>query len=238
MTESTQAKIVLKVLTGSRAYGLERENSDWDYHAVHIAPTSDLLKLGPAPKGHVWDESKDEDRQTWEIGHFLHLATRCNPTILETFVAPAVQLTLPFAPELRSLLPYVLNRKRIHDSFLGYAHNQRTKLFKKPDDPTKDQPTDRAWKFATQYMRVLIVGEALLRTGELVIDMAQHGPGEYTVNFLRDVRHGNFSLGNVVDRAAKLEAQLKAAYEKSEVQETGNLDAINEFLLRVRIKSW
>ena len=231
--------VVLKVLTGSRAYGLEREGSDWDYHTVHVTPTSDLLKIGPVPKGHTWDESKAEDTQSWEIGHFLHLATKCNPTILETFVAPVHFATRPWGSMIRDLFPYVLNRKRVLDAFLGYAHNQRTKLFKKPDDPTKDQPSDRTWKFATQYLRVLMTGERLLLTGDLVVDMNTYGIAGSTIKFLCGVRDGDFSLGEVVDQAATLEVRIKRAYETSKaVPESPDLDRVNEFLLEVRRASW
>ncbi|KKK55536.1 hypothetical protein LCGC14_3073540 [marine sediment metagenome] len=79
--------MILKVLTGSRAYGLETPESDFDFHGVYVTPTSQLLAIGPKPKESIWKEG-DEDFQSWEIGRFLDLAVHCNPTVLETFVAP------------------------------------------------------------------------------------------------------------------------------------------------------
>ncbi|KKM23121.1 hypothetical protein LCGC14_1618320, partial [marine sediment metagenome] len=167
-------KMILKTVAGSRAYGLETPESDWDYHAVFVIPTVDILALGANPKRRAWDESKEVDMQTWEVGHFLHLATKGNPTILETFVTPPVDTTLTrdtHGYKLRKLLPFVLNKRYVRAAYLGYAHNQRAKLFNKSDDPTAVQPSERAWKFATQYIRVLIQGEYLLRTGELVVNV-------------------------------------------------------------------
>ena len=40
---------ILKVLTGSRAYGLDTPESDYDYHGVYVTPTSELLAIGPNP---------------------------------------------------------------------------------------------------------------------------------------------------------------------------------------------
>src|SRR3990167_7517113 len=74
---------------------------------------------------------KSIDTQGWELGRFLFLATKCNPTVLETFVAPTVfNDSCPvsaqgnLAVELRGLLPYVLSRQLVHDAFRGYAPNQ------------------------------------------------------------------------------------------------------------------
>ncbi len=249
-------KLLLKTLAGSRAYGLETPESDYDYHAVFITPTSELLALGNTPKGQTWDESKDVDLQTWELGRFLFLATRCNPTILETFVAPIVDdeknpdLLQAFqritSEELRALLPHVLTRRRVRDAFRGYAHNQRTKLFKDPDsDFGAPQISDRTWKFSTQYIRVLIQGEHLLRTGELVIDaglypdMIHYPGGRASVRpLLMDIRRGRFNLGDVINIASRLEEQLEKAYTGSEIPDEPNLEPVNDFLLRMRKGFW
>lgn len=236
---------LLVTLAGSRAYHMEREDSDFDYHHVFITPTVELLKLGPTPKQTLWKEdTRGDDTQGWELGHFLHLALKCNPTILETFVAPIalgplatnfIQLLLELAFELRALFPFVLSRKRVFDAFRGYAHNQRAKLFKKPDDPTSDQPSERVWKFATQYLRVLLIGDRLLQTGEMVIDMR-----EYTkwYDYLGQIRDGEHSIGTVVDEAKGLEDYMARSYETSQIPKEPDLDKINEYLIRMRRRYW
>ena len=237
--------LILKTLAGSRAYGLEVEGSDFDYHAVFVAPTSELLSIGPKPRESVWKEG-DEDFQSWELGRFLHLAVKCNPTILETLVAPIVDMhPRPMAgdgpttgEELRALFPSVLERKRVFDAYRGYAHNQRAKLFNKPNDLAETQPGERAWKFAAQYLRILMQGERLLRTGELMLDMSMYDPARAVRAYLLDVKHGKSSMGRVIDRAAGFEEQLGIAYENSEIPEKADLGAVNDFLLRVRKESW
>ncbi len=233
--------LILKTLAGVRAYGLETEGSDWDFHAVFVTPTSALLSLGQRPAESVWKEggAGGEDLQSWELGRFLYLAVKNNPTVLETFVAPIeVMHTTKLGRELRELFPHVLSRKRVFDAYRGYAHNQRAKLFSKPDDPTAAQPGDRAWKFAAQYLRILMQGERLLRTGGLALDMNMYGPARAARNFLLDVKHGKHSMGYVIDRAAVLEEMLKVAYDDSEIPEKADLGAVNEFLLRIRKGAW
>lgn len=229
---------LLVTIAGSRAYHMERDNSDWDYHCVYITSTVELLKLGPTPKQTLWEENvRGDDTQGWELGHFLHLATKCNPTILETFVAPVVeeQSLFPEATELQDLFPHVLSRKRVFDAFRGYAHNQRTKLFNKPDDPTNNQPTERIWKFATQYLRVLLIGERLLRTGKMVIDMQDWVSG---YSYLCAVRDGKKTIGEVVDEAKRLEMKMEQMYNFSEIPEEADLDKVNEYLIRMRRRYW
>ncbi len=233
------SNLMLKTLTGSRAYGLETEDSDWDFHAVFVTPTSELLSLGQKPAESVWREGGEDgwDFQSWELGRFLHLAVKCNPTVLETFVAPPYFATLD-GWALRALFPRVLSRKRVFDAYRGYAHNQRAKLFNKPDDPTAAQPGERAWKFAAQYLRILMQGERLLQTGELVLDMFKYGVFGSAKSLLLRVKNGRLSMGYVIDSAVELEKRLEDAYDNSEIQEEADLGAVNEFLLRIRKGAW
>ena len=228
--------IILKVLTGSRAYGLETPESDYDFHGVYVTPTSELLAIGPKPKESVWKEG-DEDFQSWELGHFLDLAVHCNPTVLETFVAPIEEEdTAGRGRELRTLFPYVLTRKRVYDAFLGYSHNQQKKMFNKPDNPAENQPSPRAWKFAVQYLRILLQGERLLRTGEFVLDMTEYTDDARSL--LMDIKRGEFSMGFVIDLADEFKKRLELAFADSSVREAPNLDAVNMFLLDVRREVW
>ena len=82
-------KIILKVLVGSRAHGLADENSDYDYRAVYVVPTSKILSINYKYVANTWIEGK-EDNTAYEIGHFLKLACNCNPTILEVLKAPII----------------------------------------------------------------------------------------------------------------------------------------------------
>jgi len=226
--------MILKVLTGSRAYKLETPESDFDFHGVYVTPTSELLAIGKKPKESIWKEG-DEDFQSWELGHFLDLAVHCNPTVLETFVAP-VEYAAPYGHELRTLFPYVLTRKRVYDAFLGYSHNQQKKMFNKPDNPAENQPSPRAWKFAVQYLRILLQGERLLRTGEFVLDMTEYTDDARSL--LMDIKRGEFSMGFVIDLADEFKKRLELAFADSSVREAPNLDAVNMFLLDVRREVW
>ena len=229
--------VVLRTLAGSRAYNLHTEDSDHDYHEVAVVPTADMLRTGAVKPDKLlhWDESDDNDCQRWEIGHFLRLALRCNPTILETFAAPiTVGGDTRVGLEMRGLLPHVLSQKAVRKAFLGYATNQRAKLFKKPDDPTLAKLGDRALKFAQQYLRVLMTGERLLRTGELVIDMQKIN----CAGFLKGIKEGDYTLGYLIDRAVDWECEFFRAYDKRMLPEEPDVAAVDDFLLKVRREYW
>jgi len=78
---------ILKVLVGSHAHGLATAESDYDYRAVFVQPTEEILGLGHKAQNNQWLEG-DIDNTSYEVGHFLFLASKSNPTILEVFHAP------------------------------------------------------------------------------------------------------------------------------------------------------
>lgn len=255
---------ILRVLCGSRAYGLHDDDSDFDYHGVFVVPTRRLLEIrmdGSKPKETRWIEGSKEDDVAWEIGHFLRLAVRCNPTVLETFVAPVIPTppehvsttrkpsvgrgiaTLatglgvahsPYGEVLRGLLGAVVSRKRVYESYSGYAHNQRKKMF----EPTGGvRAGERKDKFAVAYCRALWQGEILLRHGRLRLEINTAEEGKFK-KFLKRIKADDYKTSEVIDVAEALEARLTTAYLSSTMQEEPDLEAVNEFLVTVREAFW
>ena len=223
-------KQILKVLVGSRAHGLHNEDSDYDFRGVFVLPTSTLLKLGKTRKHTAWIEDKTDDT-SWEIGKFLHLATKCNPTILETFLSPKIyQEDIDvkddkLGNELRSLFPYIWNSKGVLDSFIGYGMNQQKKFLANKDN--------RADKYATAYLRTLYNAYELLSTGELSINMSETP----IFDTLKSYKSGEYEVGDVIQTCFDWEKKVIEAYDSREKKEA-NLDIINEFLLKVRKEYW
>lgn len=216
---------ILRVLTGSRAHGLHDEGSDYDYRGVFAWPTSRLLSLGPKPKETMWIEGAPgkEDDTSWELGHFLHLAGHCNPSILEVFAAPIVEAT-DAGVELRALLPYVWEPKQVVTTFIGYGHNQRRKFLEGKDD--------RPSKYAVAYLRVLYQAYTLLKTNELVVDMRDTP----VFSLLRRWKKGFYLRGEVIDETAEWEEKVRLAGDNSVYH--GDIHRVNDFLLRFRRDHW
>jgi len=217
--------VLFQALVGSRAHGLNDPDSDYDYRGVFIVPTVEILRLGANPKTTSWIEGDVDDTQ-WELGHFLHLATKCNPTILEAFVSP-IKETTETGDALRALLPLVWNSRGVHDAFRGYSTNQRKKFLEDKDG--------RAWKYAVAYIRTLWMGTFLLEQGVLPINIQAYNQDMHKT--LLKIRHAGMSKGDVVDIATAWEDRITSAYEKHPNKET-DIEAVNDFLIETRWRYW
>ena len=256
MTDVTKPQVadegtieILRVLCGSRAYGLHDDDSDYDYHGVFVVPTHKFFEVeGEKIKEKRWIEGEGEDDVAWEVGHFLRLAVHCNPTVLETFVAPDAMvqgltrehtviasqqrpIAVTFGRDLRELFPAVVSKKRVFEAYSGYAHNQRKKMF----EPTGGvRAGEKADKFAVAYCRALWQGAYLLRHGTLRLAM----PHSKLWKVLKRIKAGNYKKAEVIDVAESLEQALIDSYLHSELPDQPDLERINKFLLIVRESFW
>lgn len=230
-------KTILKVIVGSQAHGLAGPDSDFDYRGVFVVPTTELLSLGNTKMTTNWNEGTNDDT-SWEIGHFLNLATHCNPTILETFLAPRVNdeknadiwtgdinTFYNVGSELRGLFPYIWNSTDVMNAFIGYGLNQRKKFLEGKDG--------RPHKFAAAYLRSLVNGWELLSTGTFTVKIADLPIGETVRRF----KNGDYTVGEVIQTCWDWETKVRKAY-KQNPNKKADLEKINEFLLKVRKEFW
>lgn len=234
---------ILRVLIGSRAHGLARDDSDYDYRAVHIDPLRSIVKdeLTVGGKHTATSMGEGQDFVSYEIGHFLKLAMKCNPSILEVFKAPVVSETtytfpdwpntrlreqwhadsLPLGAELRLLFPFVWSGAGVHGAFLGYAKNQVRKLMDDTEGP-------RASKYALAALRAVVQAEQLLVTGDLSVEISD----EWKPYFFR-IRDGDMEL----DAFWRLYADRRQAVHRefdNMLIRKGNIKAVVDWLERVR----
>ena len=80
--------VIYRCVSGSRAYGLETDDSDTDLRGVYLAPAELQWSLFGAP-----DQFEDSARQwvVWELQKFLVMALKANPNILECLYSPLVE---------------------------------------------------------------------------------------------------------------------------------------------------
>lgn len=233
---SAPKRTILKVLVGSQAHGLALPTSDYDYRGVFIVPTDEILSVMPKYDNTSWIEGK-EDNTAHEVRDFLQLAIHSNPSVLETLVSP-VQEANTWGEELCALFPQVWNSIGVMNAFLGYSNNQRKKFLEDKDD--------RPWKYATAYLRVLLLGIELLKYGTMTVNVEEQEEkvgllyervgrtGIKNVEFLRELKKGQFlSKGLTIDCANRLETELKEAYAVNPNKET-DMVAVNEYLRRLR----
>ena len=229
------ATTILKVIVGSRAHGLARPDSDTDYRGVFLHSTSELLTIGAKPKVTDWVEgvpipewvqdtaSGKVDDTAWELGHFLHLATHCNPTILEVFAAPVVAMTED-GERMRALLSTIWQPHGVKTAFVGYGLNQRKKFLEQKDA--------RPHKYAVAYLRVLYQAYVLLTEGRLPVDMT----GSPIFETLKRWREKQYTVGEVVETCLEWQGRVGMAWPTCTQKQ--DLGPVNEFLLDVRKRHW
>lgn len=215
--------IILSVLTGSKAYGLDNEDSDIDKVGVYVEPTENLLRVNNL-NPYAYREEGYLDTTYWELGHFLKLAIQCNPSVLEVFNAPVLQANVHGAA-LRTLLPYVLDSDKILASYLGYASNQRAH-FQAHEDK-------RARKFAYTYLRILYWGWELLTTGAYTTRIVDTDIGPTLLEW----RAGFFKHSEVLALCEEWEGRLEHAYDISP-KHIPQLDKVDDYLLHMRQMYW
>lgn len=215
---------ILRVLVGSRAHGLHKEDSDFDYRGVYVLPTQEILSLGYKYKGTSWIEG-EQDNTSYEIGHFLQLCTKANPSVLEVLLSDQIHITSGFADEMRQLLPYMYDPKDAFNAFAGYSSNQRKKLL--------DNHLGRRSKFAVAYVRTAYCLYDLLLTGRFKLEVDDPRRKE----ILTKLKYSDdWSDGYVIDLAEEVIGRAKEILPK--VKSVKDIDKINGFLMKVRKHYW
>jgi hypothetical protein len=114
--------ILLRVVSGSRAYGLATAQSDTDERGVFALPMRDFVALS-APIEHLQDQRGDV--VFFGLRKFLALASAANPSALELLFAPADTVLHSTSAALLLLQRRELFvTQRCLDSHVGYARAQ------------------------------------------------------------------------------------------------------------------
>ena len=121
----SEPTLIYETLHGSRAYGLARAGSDWDYKGIIVGPTAWYLGFQDSPE----QLTLGPDHMRFEIRKFMRLAARSNPTLLEVlFTHPEDHQTMTAAGERLLAARESFLSKRVKDSFGGYALSQLKRI--------------------------------------------------------------------------------------------------------------
>ncbi|WP_307845513.1 DNA polymerase beta superfamily protein [Planomonospora sp. ID67723] len=205
---------MLSVVVGSRAYGLETEESDVDRRGVFAAPTPMFWRLDKPPT-HI--EGPAPEQFSWEVERFCTLALEANPTVLECLWSPIVESVAPAGEELLAIRRSFLST-RARRTFTGYADAQFRRL-----DPGRPK-----WKQAMHMIRLLISGLHLARAGEPLVRM-----DEYRDRLLA-VRRGEMPWTQVERWRAELSAAFDDLGGTDALPEAPDRRTVDDYLISVR----
>ena len=215
---------VYTCLIGSHAYGLHHERSDTDTRGIFLPPADLHWSLAGVPEQ---VEHAETDTVYWELGKFLRLALKANPTILECLWTPMPLQVTPIGRELLEMRSTFLS-KRVIDTYRGYAIAQWKRL-----EHSRTHATDEGigvinWKHAMHTLRLLIAGESALRHGEVQVDVKEKR------GILLAIRAGQWKWEAVDDWRRELVERLEDAVRVTRLPDEPDTARANAFLVRAR----
>jgi predicted nucleotidyltransferase len=101
-------KVLLAVESGSRAWGFESPNSDYDARFIYVHPKDWYVSVGLEEQRDVIEYPivDDIDINGWDLRKALRLFAKSNPAFVEWIQSPIIYSeTGPFAAQARALLP-------------------------------------------------------------------------------------------------------------------------------------
>lgn len=120
--EKTRIEL-FKVLAGSRGYGLNRPDSDYDWRHVYTLSKEELMNPFDTEKQQQV-HSEDEDIEKHELRNFLRLASDCNPNIIEFLFFPTVEYIHPLFQKYFVDNRHLFLAQTAKTKFVGYMKSQ------------------------------------------------------------------------------------------------------------------
>jgi predicted nucleotidyltransferase len=107
-------RVLLAVESGSRAWGFDSPNSDFDARFIYAHPEHWYLSVGLEEQRDVieYDITDDIDLNGWDVRKALRLFWKSNPAFVEWIQSPIIYIESgAFAERVRALLPRVYSCK-------------------------------------------------------------------------------------------------------------------------------
>lgn len=137
--EQYHVQVLLAVESGSRAWGFESPNSDFDARFIYVHEQDWYLSIDDKRDVIEYPIVDDIDLNGWELRKALRLFRSSNPAFVEWIQSPIVYLEKgSFAAECRNLLPLVYSchrgiqhyRSMAKANYRGYLREDRVPLKK------------------------------------------------------------------------------------------------------------
>jgi len=213
--------IIYRCVVGSRAYGLDNDESDTDRRGIYLAPAELQWSLFGAP-----EQFEDNATQScyWELQKFLTMALKANPNILECLYSPMVEKVTPLGAELIAARQGFLSQM-IFQTFNGYAMSQ----FKKIEQDIRNHGEVR-WKHAMHLLRLLMTGAATLREARVPVRVEGHRER------LLAIKRAELPWAEVDAWRKELHHDFERALAETKLPERPDYEAANRFLIKARQK--
>ena len=231
-------KPLFVTVSGSHIYGFNSPDSDVDLRGCHQLPLEAIVGL-KSPVETIDRESIEDgvevDIVSHDIGKYFNLLVKNNGYVLEQIFSPLVISGESFLEELRPIASRCITRFHYHH-YRGFFN---TKLKMLDNEPQK-----KAKSLLYAY-RVLLTGIHLMNHGQVETDIRKLY-ADHSLDFIPDLIaqkvEEKIALPNLDwdyhrQQLIDFEAKMEAAFETSSLPEHRDEQAVNDFLLRLRLAS-
>ncbi|QDU44653.1 putative nucleotidyltransferase [Symmachiella dynata] len=212
-------RVIFRCVIGSRAYGLDDEQSDIDYRGFYLPPADLQWSLYGVPEQLECEETQEA---YWEIQKFLILALKANPNVLECLYTPLVEKATPLAEELLDMRSIFLTRL-VYQTYNGYVMSQ----FKKMQADIRNHGKVK-WKHVMHLIRLLISGISVLRHGFVPVKVE-----EYREELL-SIKRGEVAWEETEKWRLSLHAEFDKALAETKLPDRPDYSKANDYLIKVR----
>ena len=211
--------VIYRCIVGSRAYGLESADSDYDRRGVYLPPADLHWSLYGVPEQL---ENQQTEEVYWEMQKFLTLALKANPNVLECLYTPLVEHATDLAREMLAMRERFLS-KMVYQTYNGYVMSQ----FKKLQADMRNRGEVK-WKHVMHLIRLLLAGITVLKEGYVPVAVGEHRER------LLAIKRGEMSFLEADLWRLELHKQFDAAVESTPLPDRPDYEAANALLLKAR----
>ena len=212
-------RVIYRCVIGSRAYGLEHDESDTDRRGVYLPPAELHWSLYGVPQQL---DNPDTQETYWEIQKFIVLALKANPNVLECLYTPIVEHASDLAQEMLAMRDSFLS-KMVYQTYNGYVMSQ----FKKLQAELRNRGAIK-WKHVMHLIRLLLSGIAVLRDSFVPVRVDEHR------DKLLAIKRGEVPFDEVEAWRLQLHQDFDAAFKTTRLPDRPDYDRANALLLKAR----
>ena len=223
--EKLKNNIVLLVVAGSHAYGLNTEESDLDIRGISMGTPDSILGM----ESFDVFENKNTDTVIYSMKRFMELAMKGAPNVLEILFSRPENILYCNEKIGKMLLDNrdMFLSKRVYYSFRGYAKNALKDAEKRLENEPK-----KADKYAMHYIRLCLEVITLLNGNDLTDVLKSNR------DMLMWIRNGSMRNGNkftegFYDCVEDFENLLEKAYQNSPLLDTVDMKKVSELLVKM-----
>ncbi|HEX8522283.1 MAG TPA: nucleotidyltransferase domain-containing protein [Tepidisphaeraceae bacterium] len=212
-------RVIYRCVVGSRAYGLEGDESDVDRRGVYLPPAELHWSLYGVPEQL---ENPQTEEVYWEMQKFLTMALKANPNVLECLYTPIVEHATELARDMLGMRERFLS-KMVYQTYNGYVMSQ----FKKLQGDLRNKGEVK-WKHVMHLNRLLISGVTVLKEGHVPVRVEAHRER------LLAIRRGEVGMEEVERWRVELHGEFDRAYETTKLPERPDYEGAHLLLIRAR----